>query len=103
MCAYARRRSSLYTREASYRERTPLSAVLPPRATARSTRRTSKVVGARFTLQKSLPPGYLRGEMSFRKSERIIQELRAQILSGQRKPGEKLPTYDELMEMFGVT
>jgi DNA-binding LacI/PurR family transcriptional regulator len=41
--------------------------------------------------------------MSFRKSERIIQELRAQILSGQRKPGEKLPTYDELMEMFGVT
>jgi DNA-binding LacI/PurR family transcriptional regulator len=41
--------------------------------------------------------------MSFRKSERIIRELRAQILSGQRKPGEKLPTYDELMEMFGVT
>lgn len=41
--------------------------------------------------------------MSFRKSEQIIQELRAQILSGQRKPREKLPTYDELMEQFGVT
>ena len=41
--------------------------------------------------------------MSFRKSERIIRELRSQILSGQRKPGEKLPTYDELMEIFEVT
>jgi hypothetical protein len=41
--------------------------------------------------------------MSFRKTEGIIQELRSQILSGQRKPGEKLPTYDELMETFGVT
>ena len=41
--------------------------------------------------------------MSFRKSERIVKELRAQILSGQRKPGEKLPTYDELMEIFDVT
>lgn len=41
--------------------------------------------------------------MSFRKSERILRELRAQILSGERAPGSKLPTYDELMEQFEVT
>lgn len=41
--------------------------------------------------------------MSFRKSERIVKELRSQILSGERKPGTKLPTYDELMEQFEVT
>lgn len=41
--------------------------------------------------------------MSFRKSERIVKELRSQILSGERGPGSKLPTYDELMEQFEVT
>jgi hypothetical protein len=41
--------------------------------------------------------------MSFRKSERIVKELRGEILSGQRPPGSKLPTYDELMEQFAVT
>ncbi len=41
--------------------------------------------------------------MSFRKSERIIRVLRAQILSGKRAPGSKLPTYDELMAEFEVT
>lgn len=41
--------------------------------------------------------------MSFRKSERIVKELRSQILSGEREPGSKLPTYDELMEQFEVT
>lgn len=41
--------------------------------------------------------------MSFRKSERIVHVLRSQILSGERPPGSKLPTYDELMEQFEVT
>lgn len=41
--------------------------------------------------------------MSFRKSERIVKDLRSQILSGERPPGSKLPTYDELMEEFEVT
>jgi hypothetical protein len=41
--------------------------------------------------------------MSFRKVDPIVNQLREEILSGQRAPGSKLPTYDALMEMFGVT
>jgi hypothetical protein len=38
-----------------------------------------------------------------RKSEQIVQLLRHEILSGQRAPGAKLPTYDDFVEQFGVT
>jgi hypothetical protein len=38
-----------------------------------------------------------------RKSEQIVQVLRSEILSGQRAPGAKLPTYDAFSEQFGVT
>jgi DNA-binding LacI/PurR family transcriptional regulator len=37
------------------------------------------------------------------KAEKIVQTLRREILSGQRSPREKLPTYDVLMEQFRVT
>jgi hypothetical protein len=38
-----------------------------------------------------------------RKAEQIVQVLRHEILSGQRAPGAKLPTYDAFVEQFGVT
>jgi len=38
-----------------------------------------------------------------RKAEQIVQILRSEILSGQRAPGDKLPTYDAFVEQFGVT
>jgi Bacterial regulatory proteins, gntR family len=38
-----------------------------------------------------------------RKAEQIVQFLRNEILSGQRAPGAKLPTYDAFIEQFGVT
>jgi hypothetical protein len=38
-----------------------------------------------------------------RKAEHIVQILRHEILSGQRAPGAKLPTYDAIVEQFGVT
>lgn len=38
-----------------------------------------------------------------RKAEQIVQVLRNEILSGQRAPGAKLPTYDAFVEQFGVT
>jgi DNA-binding transcriptional ArsR family regulator len=38
-----------------------------------------------------------------RKAEHIVQVLRQEILSGQRAPGAKLPTYDAIVEQFGVT
>lgn len=38
-----------------------------------------------------------------RKTEQIVQLLRHEILSGQRAPGAKLPTYDAFTEQFGVT
>lgn len=41
--------------------------------------------------------------MSFRKVDPIVSALREEILSGKRAPGSKLPTYDALMELFGVT
>ncbi len=41
--------------------------------------------------------------MPSRKAERITQILRHEILSGERVHGEKLPTYDALIERFGVT
>lgn len=41
--------------------------------------------------------------MSFRKVEPIVSALREEILSGKREPGSKLPTYDALMEIYGVT
>jgi DNA-binding LacI/PurR family transcriptional regulator len=41
--------------------------------------------------------------MPSRKAEKIIQALRSEILSGQRAPGEKLPTYDALIEQFRIT
>jgi hypothetical protein len=41
--------------------------------------------------------------MPSRKAEKIVGILRSEILSGQRAPGERLPTYDALIEQFGVT
>jgi len=41
--------------------------------------------------------------MPSRKADHIVQILRDEIVSGQRSPGEKLPTYDALMEQFQVT
>jgi DNA-binding LacI/PurR family transcriptional regulator len=41
--------------------------------------------------------------MPSRKAEKIVGALRSEILSGERGPGAKLPTYDALMERFGVT
>ena len=41
--------------------------------------------------------------MPSRKAEKIVQVLRGEILSGRRAHGERLPTYDELTEQFGVT
>lgn len=41
--------------------------------------------------------------MPSRKAEQIVQILRSEILSGQRAPGAKLPTYDTLIEQFRVT
>jgi hypothetical protein len=41
--------------------------------------------------------------MSPRKADAIARSLREQILSGQWAPGARLPTYDSLMEQFGVT
>jgi hypothetical protein len=38
-----------------------------------------------------------------RKTEQIVQLLRHEILSGQRPPGARLPTYDAFTEQFGVT
>jgi DNA-binding transcriptional regulator YhcF (GntR family) len=37
------------------------------------------------------------------KAKQIVSLLRGEILSGQRAPGEKLPTYDALQEHFEVT
>ncbi len=41
--------------------------------------------------------------MPSRKAEKIVGILRSEILSGQRAPGEKLPTYDALIEQFAIT
>ena len=41
--------------------------------------------------------------MPSRKAEKIVGILRSEILSGQRAHGEKLPTYDALIEQFAVT
>src|SRR5450432_3441176 len=41
--------------------------------------------------------------MPSRKAAQIALVLREEILSGQRTPGAKLPTYDALMEQFRVT
>jgi hypothetical protein len=41
--------------------------------------------------------------MPSRKAEKIVGVLRSEILSGKRAPGERLPTYDALIEEFGVT
>lgn len=41
--------------------------------------------------------------MPSRKAEQIIKVLRDEIVSGTRAPGSRLPTYDALMEQFGVT
>src|SRR6201994_2408572 len=41
--------------------------------------------------------------MPSRKAEQIALVLREEILSGERPPGTKLPTYDALMEQFQVT
>ena len=41
--------------------------------------------------------------MPSRKADQIVQVLRSEILSGQRAPGAKLPTYDAFTEQFGVT
>jgi hypothetical protein len=41
--------------------------------------------------------------MPSRKAEKIVGVLRSEILSGQRAPGERLPTYDALIEQFAIT
>ena len=41
--------------------------------------------------------------MPSRKAEAIARSLKEQILSGRYAPGSRLPTYDALMEQFGVT
>jgi len=41
--------------------------------------------------------------MPLRKADHIAQVLRGEILSGQRGPGARLPTYDALVEQLGVT
>jgi hypothetical protein len=41
--------------------------------------------------------------MPSRKAEKIVGILRGEILSGQRAPGERLPTYDALIEQFAIT
>jgi hypothetical protein len=41
--------------------------------------------------------------MPSRKAEQIVRVLRDEILAGKRAPGEKLPTYDALIEQFRVT
>jgi hypothetical protein len=41
--------------------------------------------------------------MPSRKAEQIARILREEILSGQRAHGEKLPTYDALIERFTIT
>jgi DNA-binding transcriptional ArsR family regulator len=41
--------------------------------------------------------------MSLRKVEAIARSLKEQILAGRYAPGSRLPTYDALMEQFGVT
>jgi DNA-binding LacI/PurR family transcriptional regulator len=41
--------------------------------------------------------------MPSRKAEKIVGILRSEILSGQRAPGERLPTYDALIEKFAIT
>lgn len=38
-----------------------------------------------------------------RKAQQIVEVLRSEILSGQRAPGARLPTYDAFIEQFGVT
>jgi len=40
--------------------------------------------------------------MPSRKAEQIVRVLREEILAGKRAPGEKLPTYDALIEQFRV-
>jgi hypothetical protein len=44
-----------------------------------------------------------RVAMPSRKAEKIVGVLRSEILSGQRAPGERLPTYDAMIEQFAVT
>src|SRR5271163_4856220 len=41
--------------------------------------------------------------MLSRKAEAIARSLKEQILAGRYAPGSRLPTYDALMEQFGVT
>ncbi|APR79126.1 Hypothetical protein A7982_04473 [Minicystis rosea] len=41
--------------------------------------------------------------MPLRKVEAIARALKEQILAGRYAPGSRLPTYDALMEQFGVT
>jgi DNA-binding transcriptional regulator YhcF (GntR family) len=41
--------------------------------------------------------------MPSRKAEQILSALKTEILTGVRKKGGQLPTYDALMEQFGVT
>ncbi len=41
--------------------------------------------------------------MPSKKAEQILKVLRDEILAGVRRKGEQLPTYDALIEQFGVT
>ena len=45
----------------------------------------------------------LRIERRPKLAERVLAAVRAQILSGQIKPGEKLPTESQMTDMFGVS
>jgi hypothetical protein len=39
----------------------------------------------------------------FRKTERIVVQLREEIVAGRRAPGERLPTRDEMVTSYGVS
>jgi DNA-binding LacI/PurR family transcriptional regulator len=41
--------------------------------------------------------------MPSRKAEKVVAILRSEILSGQRAPGDRFPTYDALIEQFAIT
>jgi hypothetical protein len=57
-------------------------------------------------IELPLPMSYVDengDDSSLLKQERILEELRQLILSGQLSPGDKLPTRGELMEAYGVS
>ena len=49
------------------------------------------------------PPADIRRERRPKLSERVVAEVRAQILAGDYRPGQKLPTESRLTDLFGVS